>query len=54
MYFEEGDKNLAVLEDYTSGNTHRLTDEELEKLLLSLEYVRRELETPLVTFGGHA
>ena len=28
--------------------------EELEELLLKLEYVRQELETPQVTFGGHA
>ena len=54
IYFEKGEKGLASSEDYTSGNTHRLSDRELEELLMSLEYIRRELATPEVTVGGHA
>jgi len=54
LYFEQGNRKLADLDDYTSGNTHRLTDQELENLLLSLPYIREELANPNVTFGGHA
>ena len=53
LYFEEGESKIANHEDYTSANTHRLSDEELEELLLSLNYVRRELETDAITLGGH-
>lgn len=51
---EQGNRKLATLDDYTSGNTHRLSDAELEELLLSLDYVNGELTTSAVTFGGHA
>ncbi len=54
IYFEQGERRISANEDYTSGNTKQLTDAELEELLLKLEYVRQELETPQVTFGGHA
>lgn len=53
-YFEQGNRSLADLDDYTSGNTTRLSDDELEQLLLTLSYVRDELANPNVTFGGHA
>jgi UDP-glucose 4-epimerase len=43
QYFEEGEKKVAKCEDYTSGNTHRLTDDELEEMLLKLEFIQREL-----------
>jgi UDP-N-acetylglucosamine 4,6-dehydratase len=42
-YFSEGDQQIAVLDDYHSHNTHRLTDDELETLLLNLDYVQKEL-----------
>ncbi len=51
---EQGNQKLAMLDDYTSGNTHQLSDTELENLLMSLDYIRREMETSSVTFGGHA
>jgi UDP-N-acetylglucosamine 4,6-dehydratase len=51
---EQGNRKLETLEDYTSGNTHQLTDAELEELLLGLDYIKSELETDSVTFGGHA
>ena len=54
MYFEQGDKQLASLDDYTSGNTKQLSDEELEAMLLKLDYVQAELASPHVNLGGHA
>jgi len=54
LYFEEGEEKIDACRDYTSENTHRLTDEELEELLLKLEYVRREMETKIANFNGHA
>jgi UDP-glucose 4-epimerase len=54
LYFEQGEKKIAQIDDYTSGNTKQLTDDELEELLMKLDYVRSELETPHVNFGGHA
>jgi UDP-N-acetylglucosamine 4,6-dehydratase/5-epimerase len=43
LYFEKGEKKVSVVEDYTSANTHQLSDEELKEMLLKLDYVRREL-----------
>jgi len=43
-YFEDGDVKTSELEDYNSHNTTRLTIEEVKEKLLSLEYVREELE----------
>lgn len=54
LYFEKGEKLIAGLDDYTSGNTKQLTDEELEEMLLKLEYVKQELANPQVNVGGHA
>lgn len=51
---EQGDRRLEALDDYTSGNTRQLSDDELEELLLTLDYVQKELRTEAVTFGGHA
>jgi UDP-N-acetylglucosamine 4,6-dehydratase/5-epimerase len=45
IYFEEGQKKTALSEDYTSANTHQLSDEELESLLLKLPYIQEELKT---------
>jgi len=44
LYFEKGDRKVAALEDYTSANTHRLSDEELKRLLLKLDYIQQELK----------
>jgi UDP-N-acetylglucosamine 4,6-dehydratase len=43
LFFEKGERKVAEFEDYTSGNTYRLTDEELKNMLLGLDYVRQEL-----------
>lgn len=45
IYFEKGEKKITSFEDYTSANTHALTDDELRKLLLKLEYIQSELRT---------
>ena len=44
-YFVEGDQKLSSDEEYNSHNTHRLTVDEIKQKLLSLEYVRQELES---------
>ncbi len=44
-YFEQGEDRISEYQDYTSENTHRLTDNELKEMLLSLDYINNELET---------
>jgi len=44
LYFEKGEKKVTDFEDYTSANTHRLSDEELEAMLLKLDYIQHELK----------
>lgn len=46
LYFEKGEQRLAELEDYTSANTHQLSNSELKELLLGLDYVQAELKAP--------
>jgi UDP-glucose 4-epimerase len=41
-YFSEGDQKISHLEDYTSHNTQRLTVEEVKRLLLTLDYIKKE------------
>lgn len=43
MYFSEGEKNLAEIEDYHSHNTVRLNIEGVKKLISKLAFVRKEL-----------
>lgn len=43
LFFEDGQAEVSIQDDYTSENTHRLTDDELRSLLLSLDYVKRTL-----------
>lgn len=43
LYFDEGEKKVAQIEDYTSENTHRLSNDELKEMLLKLPYVKGEL-----------
>ena len=45
LYFEKGEGRLSTLEDYTSANTTQLSDEELTKMLLNLDFIQRELNT---------
>jgi UDP-glucose 4-epimerase len=44
LYFEKGEKKIAAFEDYTSANTHRLSDDELTAMLLKLDYIQQELK----------
>lgn len=43
QYFDKGEKKVAQFEDYTSGNTRQLSDDELKEMLLSLDFIQREL-----------
>lgn len=40
QFFDEGDKTIAVFEDYNSHNTERLDVEGMKKLLLKLDSIR--------------
>jgi UDP-N-acetylglucosamine 4,6-dehydratase len=42
-YFFEGNESIGKNEDYHSHNTYRLSNDELEKMLLNLDYVNKEL-----------
>lgn len=44
-YILEGQPEANYVEDYTSHSTHRLSVPEIVEILLSLDHVRRELET---------
>jgi UDP-N-acetylglucosamine 4,6-dehydratase len=44
LYITEGEPRANQLEDYTSHNTERLNVEQIKELLLTLPYVRRELD----------
>jgi UDP-glucose 4-epimerase len=50
-YFNSGQESVSAAEDYTSHNTKRLTKQELKDLLLSLEYVRKQLAGELFVEG---
>jgi UDP-glucose 4-epimerase len=43
MYFTEGEKEISVLDDYTSHNTERLSVEGVKQLLLKLDFIQRHL-----------
>lgn len=43
-YFETGDEKTSLSEDYNSHNTHRLNTEEIKEKLLSLDYIKEELQ----------
>ena len=43
MYFSEGEKNLAEIEDYHSHNTERLNVEGVKNLISKLSLVKKEL-----------
>jgi UDP-glucose 4-epimerase len=44
LYFEKGEKKVARTEDYTSANTHQLSDGELKAMLLKLDFIQAELK----------
>jgi UDP-glucose 4-epimerase len=43
MYFSEGEKNIAEIEDYHSHNTERLNVEGVKSLISKLALVKKEL-----------
>ena len=43
MYFSEGEKKIAMLEDYNSSNTEQLNVDRMAMLLLTLDIVKEEL-----------
>jgi len=45
LYFTEGDKKEAQIDDYHSHNTKQLNVKQIEELLLSLKYVQNELKS---------
>lgn len=42
-YFEQGEGKVSIEEDYTSGNTRRLSKDEMIEMLMKLEYIQEEL-----------
>lgn len=44
LYFSEGEKKIAMLEDYNSSNTEQLDVDGMAKLLLTLDIVKDELQ----------
>lgn len=44
-YFIQGDEELSTMEEYNSHNTYRLNIDGVKEKLLSLSYIREELET---------
>lgn len=50
-YFVQGQPKVSEAEDYNSHNTRRLNTSELADLLLSLPYIRNELQSSLYSEG---
>lgn len=44
-YFSEGDQDIAMVEDYHSHNTKRLSVEEMKSLFLSIDTIREEISS---------
>ena len=42
-YFVEGETTVSTTDDYTSHNTHRLSEDETIALLLKLDYIQEQL-----------
>ena len=53
-YFSQGNEALSQLTDYNSDNTHRLDENGMADLLLSLAYIQQELAYPRVTEANYA
>ena len=45
QYFEEGKVELTNISEFTSDNTTQLTVEQIKEKLLSLDYVKKELNS---------
>ena len=50
-YFVSGQETVSQATDYTSHNTRRLTKSELKEMLLSLDYVKKQLAGDTATEG---
>lgn len=44
-FFIQGNKELSTMDEYNSHNTYRLSVEQVKDKLLSLSFIREELET---------
>lgn len=44
LYFDEGDNKISQVEEYTSHNTTRLDVEGTKKLLLKLDFIRKDVK----------
>jgi len=44
-YFSEGEADISKIEDYHSHNTHRLDVEGTKKLLMKLDFIRKDIES---------
>lgn len=44
MYFTEGEREISMLDDYTSHNTERLTVAQVKELLLKLDFIQHHLQ----------
>lgn len=44
QYFSEGEEKISLQEDYTSHNTERLNVSQVRDLLLTLDYIKEELD----------
>ena len=42
-YISDGSTEASVVEDYTSHNTERLDIDGIKKILLKLDYIKKEL-----------
>ena len=43
LFFNHGEVAVSVQDDYTSASTHRLSDEELRKMLINMDYIKQQL-----------
>ena len=57
LYFEKGEKRVSSEDEYTSANTHALSDPELNELLFGLDFIQEQLggrpgKSENRTYGG--
>jgi UDP-glucose 4-epimerase len=43
-YFDDGDKTVNIMEEYNSHNTKQLNIEEVKEKLMSIDYIKNELQ----------
>jgi UDP-glucose 4-epimerase len=44
LYFQEGERNMSALSEYTSENTHQLDEDGMMRMLLKLPFIKEKLE----------